>query len=54
LSLHNFFRESAIYDDDFKNYLDEFSKDLHDEASIGIDEYDMGAFCDFIAATLLV
>jgi hypothetical protein len=53
MSLHNFIRDNALYDDDFENYEDELSKDFHDEASIGIDEYDMGAFRDSIAATLL-
>jgi hypothetical protein len=53
MDLHNFIRESDLYNDDFKNYEDEFPEDLHDEASIEIDEYDMGAFHDSIAAALL-
>jgi hypothetical protein len=53
MTLYNFIRDNALYDDDFKNYEDEFSKDFHDEANIRIDEYDMGAFCDFIVVALL-
>jgi hypothetical protein len=53
-TLHNFIRDSALYDDHFENYEDEFHKDFHDQASIGIDEYDMGAFHDSIIAALLV
>jgi hypothetical protein len=41
------------YDDDFENYEDDFPEDFHDNASIGIDEYDTGAFRDSIAPTLL-
>jgi hypothetical protein len=51
--LHNFIRDSAIYDDDFENYEDEFSEDFDGDASIGIDEYDMRSFRDSIAAALL-
>lgn len=51
--LHNFIRDNALYDDDFENYEDEFPEDFHDDASIANDEYDMGAFRDSIAATLL-
>jgi hypothetical protein len=36
-----------------KNYEDYFPEDFHDDASIRIDEYDMGAFRDFIAIILL-
>jgi hypothetical protein len=36
MDLHNFIRESDLYNDDFKNYEDEFPEDLHDEASIEI------------------
>jgi hypothetical protein len=43
MSLHNFIRGSALYDDHFENYEDEFHEDFHDEASIRIGEYDMGA-----------
>jgi hypothetical protein len=50
MTLHIFIRDSAIYDDD---YEDEFPSDFYDEVSIGIDEYDMVAFHDFIAAALL-
>jgi hypothetical protein len=50
MALHNFIRDSALYDGDFENYEDEFPEDFHDEASIGIDEYGMGAFRDSIAA----
>jgi hypothetical protein len=53
MALHNFIRDSALYDDDFENYKNEFSEDFHDEASIGIDKYDMDAFRDFIAVALL-
>jgi hypothetical protein len=53
MTLHNFIRDSALYDDDFENYKNEFSEDFHDEASIGIDKYDMDAFRDFIAVALL-
>ena len=53
MALHNFIWDSAIYDDDFENYEDEFPEDFDDDASIGIDEYDMGAFRDSIATTLL-
>jgi hypothetical protein len=53
MALHNFIRNSALYDDDTENYDDEFREDFHDEASIGIDEYDMGAFRDSIAVALL-
>jgi hypothetical protein len=52
-SSYNFIRDNALYDDDFENYEDEFPGDFHGEASIGIDEYDMGAFHDSIAAALL-
>jgi hypothetical protein len=41
MTLYNFIRYSALYDNDFENYEDEFPEDFHDEASIGIDEYDM-------------
>jgi hypothetical protein len=53
MTLYNFIRESALYNDDFENYEDEFLEDFYDEASIGIDEYDMRAFRDSIAAALL-
>jgi hypothetical protein len=53
ITLHNFIRYNALYDDDFENYEDKFPGDFHDEASIGIDEYDMRAFHDSIAAALL-
>jgi hypothetical protein len=53
VALHNFIRDSVLYDDDFDNYEDEFPEDFHDEASIEIDEYAMGAFRNSIAATLL-
>jgi hypothetical protein len=53
MTLHNFIRDSALYDDHFENYEDEFPEDFHDEASIGIDEYDMDAFRDFITVALL-
>ncbi|CAN6169983.1 unnamed protein product [Urochloa humidicola] len=53
MSLHNFIRDSALYDDDFENYEDEIPEDFHDDASIANDEYDMGAFRDSIAAALL-
>jgi hypothetical protein len=46
MALHNFIRNSALYDDEFR-------EDFHDEASIGIDEYDIGAFRDSIAVALL-
>jgi hypothetical protein len=52
-SSYNFIRDNALYDDDFENYEDEFPGDFHGEANIGIDEYDMGAFHDSIAAALL-
>jgi hypothetical protein len=51
-TLHNFIRDCAIYVD-FENYEDEFPENFDDDASIRIDEYDMGAFCDSIAATIL-
>jgi hypothetical protein len=53
MTLHNFVRNSALCDDDFENYEDEFAEDFHDEASIGIDKYDMRAFRDSIATVLL-
>jgi hypothetical protein len=53
MSFHNFIRDNALYDDHFENYEDKFHEDFHDEASIGIDEYDMGTFRDSIAAVLL-
>jgi hypothetical protein len=53
MTLHNFIRDNAIYDDDFENYEDNFNEDFHDDASIGIDEYDIKAFRDSIARTLL-
>jgi hypothetical protein len=34
MPLHNFIRDSALYNYDFENYEDEFPKDFHDEASI--------------------
>jgi hypothetical protein len=46
MTLHNFVRDSALCDDDFENYEDEFAEDFH-------DEYGMGAFRDFIATALL-
>jgi hypothetical protein len=49
----SFIRGSAIYDNDFENYEDEFLEDFDDDASIGIDEYDMGSFRDSILAALL-
>jgi hypothetical protein len=51
--LHNFIRDSALYDDDFENYEDDFPEDFHGDASIRLDEYDIGAFCDTIADALL-
>jgi hypothetical protein len=53
MTLYNFIRESALYNDDFENYEDESPENFYDEASIGIDEYDMRAFRDSIAAALL-
>jgi hypothetical protein len=53
MAFHNFIRDSALYNDDFENYEDDFLEDFHDDVSIGLDEYDMGAFCDTIAAALL-
>jgi hypothetical protein len=53
MALHNFIRNSALYDDDIENYDDEFHEDFHDEASIRIDEYDIGAFRDSIVVALL-
>jgi hypothetical protein len=53
MTLHNFIRDGALYDDDFENYEDEFLENFHDKASIEIDEYNMGAFRDSIAAALL-
>jgi hypothetical protein len=53
MTLHNFIRDNVIYDDDFENYEDEFPEDFDDDASIRIDEYDMGAFHDSIVAALL-
>jgi hypothetical protein len=53
MTLHNFIRDNALYDDDFEDHEDEFPEDFHDEASIGIDEYDMDAFRDFITVALL-
>jgi hypothetical protein len=53
MAFHNFIRDSALYDDDFENYEDDFLEDFHDDVSIGLDEYDMGAFYDTIAAALL-
>ena len=55
MTLHNFIRESAIDDDDFQNYEDDTAglQGNQDEASIEIDEYNMSAFCDSIAATLI-
>jgi hypothetical protein len=53
MTLHNFIRDNAIYDDNFENYEDDFPEDFHDDASIGIDESDMRTFHDSIAATLL-
>jgi hypothetical protein len=53
MALYNFIMDSALYDDDFENYEDEFPEDFHDEASIRIDEYDIGAFHNSIAAALL-
>jgi hypothetical protein len=44
---------TTLYDHDFENYEVEFPKDFYDEASIRIDEYDMGAFCDSIVIALL-
>jgi hypothetical protein len=52
MTLHNFIRD-AIYDNDFENYEDDFPKDFHNDASIGINDYDMGAFHDSITMTLL-
>jgi hypothetical protein len=53
MTLHNFIRGSALYDDHFENYEGEFHEDFYDEASIRIDEYDMGAFRDSIVVALL-
>jgi hypothetical protein len=53
MTLHNFIRDNAIYDDDFENYEDNLDEDFHDDASIGIDEYDIRAFRDSTARTLL-
>jgi hypothetical protein len=53
MTLHNFIRDSALYDDDFENYEDKFPEDFHDESSIRIDEYGTGAFRDSIAVALL-
>ena len=53
MALHNFIKDSALYDDDFENYEDEFTlQDLHDDASTASDEYDMNAFRDSIAVAL--
>jgi hypothetical protein len=43
---HNFIRDSVIYADDFRNYKDDFPKDLD-------DEYGIGVFHDYIAVMLL-
>jgi hypothetical protein len=43
----------GLYDDDFENYEDEFPEDFHDEASIRIYEYGMGAFHDSIVVAFL-
>jgi hypothetical protein len=53
IALYNFIRDSALYDDHFENYEDEFHEDFHDEASIRIDEYDIRAFRDSIVVALL-
>jgi hypothetical protein len=53
MTLHNFIRDSTLYDDHFENYENEFHEDFRDEASIEIDEYDMGVFRDSIVAALL-
>jgi hypothetical protein len=53
MTLYNFIKDNALYDDDFENYEDDFPEDFHGDASIGLDEYDMGAFRDTIAAILL-
>ena len=58
VALHNFIKDSAIYDADFENYDDDDAiaqgtQDTTDDTSAGIDESDMGAFCDSIAAALL-
>jgi hypothetical protein len=38
MTLHNFISNSVIYDNDFENYENDFSKDFYDDASIGLDE----------------
>jgi hypothetical protein len=53
MTLYNFIMDNAIYDDDFENYENDFLEDFHDDASIGIDEYDTRTFHDSIVTTLL-
>jgi hypothetical protein len=53
MALHNFIRDSGIPDNHFDNYEDDFTEDLNHDVSIGVDDFDMGAFRDSIAAALV-
>uniref|UniRef100_A0A0A8ZIA9 DDE Tnp4 domain-containing protein n=1 Tax=Arundo donax TaxID=35708 RepID=A0A0A8ZIA9_ARUDO len=58
MALHNFIRDSAIDDAHFDNISGdddstEDSQDTADDKNASIDESDMGAFRDSIAAALL-
>lgn len=53
MALHNFIRESGLPDDHFDNYEDEFPEESDDDEPIAVDEFDMGAFRDSIAAALM-
>jgi hypothetical protein len=50
MTFHNFIRDAYMM---ILRTEDNFPEDFYDDASIGIDEYDMGALRDSIITTLL-
>ena len=58
MALHNFIKDSAIHDADFENYVDDDgghdTQATMDDGSASMDDSDMGALRDSIAAALVV
>ena len=56
MALHNFIRESLLYDRDFENYVDDSataSQASMDDVGVQVDDTDMSILRDSISAALM-